>query len=135
VGYKIEIAGRSVVWMPDDEFLQGHTGPPTLARSHSLVAPFEKIIAFLSGVDLLIHEAQYMPDEYLKKIGWGHSSISNVCLLMKLAGLRRWIVTHHDPMHDDVFLEKKLNLTRQILEEIGHPMRVSHGYDGMTEYV
>jgi len=42
----------------------------------------------------------------------------------------RWIVTHHDPMHDDSFLETKLNLTRQILEEIGHPAQVLHGYDG-----
>ena len=54
---------------------------------------------------------------------------------MKLAGVRRWIVTHHDPTHDDAFLEAKLNLTRQILEEIGHPMQVSHAYDGLTEYL
>jgi hypothetical protein len=53
---------------------------------------------------------------------------------MKFAGVRRWIVTHHDPMHDDAFLETKLNLTRQILKEIGHPMEVAHGYDGKTEY-
>ena len=136
VGYKIEIDGRTLVWMPDDEFLQGHTGPPhALTRDDSLVAPFDKIIAFLSGVDVVIHEAQYTADEYPKKIGWGHSSVPNACLLMKLAGIRRWLITHHDPMHDDAFLEKKLNLTRQILEEIGHPVQVSHAYDGMAEYL
>ncbi|MFN0130667.1 MAG: response regulator [Verrucomicrobiales bacterium] len=134
VGYKIETAGRTLAWMPDNEFLQGYTGPPhALTSQDSIVAPFEKIIAFLSGVDVLIHEAQYTPDEYPNKVGWGHSSVPNACLLMKFAGIRRWIVTHHDPNHDDVFLEKKLSLTRQILEEIGHPMPVSHGYDGMVE--
>ena len=134
VGYKIEAAGRTLVWMPDNEFLQGYTGRPhALTCQDPVIAPFEKIVAFLSGVDVLIHEAQYTPEEYLKKIGWGHSSVANACLLMKLAGIRRWIVTHHDPNHDDAFLEKKLNLTRQILEEIGHPIPVSHGYDGMTE--
>ncbi len=134
VGYKIEAAGHTLVWMPDNEFLQGYTGPPhALTCQDLIVAPFEKIIAFLSGVEVLIHEAQYTPEEYPKKIGWGHSSVPNACLLMKLAGIRRWIVTHHDPNHDDAFLEKKLNLTRQILEEIGHPMPVSHGYDGMSE--
>ncbi len=136
VGYKIEAVGRTLVWMPDNEFLQGYTGAPhALTCQDSIVAPFEKTIAFLSGVDVLIHEAQYTPDEYLKKIGWGHCSVPNACLLMKLAGVRRWIVTHHDPNHDDVFLEKKLNLTSQILAEIGHSMPVSHGYDGMAEYL
>ena len=134
VGYKIEVPGHKIAWVPDNEFLQGYTGSPTLARDHPVVAAYEKMIVFLSDADLLIHEAQYTPDEYPAKIGWGHSSVSNAALLMKFAGVHRWIVTHHDPMHDDIFLETKLNLTRQVLEEIGHPMHVSHGYDGMTEY-
>jgi hypothetical protein len=137
VGYKIEVAGRTLVWMPDDEFLQGYTGAPhEITRDDDTVRPFEKVIEFVSGADVLIHEAQYTSNEYPKKIGWGHSSVPNACVLVKLAGIRRWIVTHHDPMHDDAFLETKLNLTRQILEEMGHsPVHVSNGYDGMTEYL
>lgn len=136
VGYKITAAGRSIVWMPDNEFLQGYTGPPTaLGMDHPQVAPCEKVIRFLSDADVVIHEAQYTPDEYPKKIGWGHSSLGNASLLMKFAGVRRWIITHHDPMHDDAFLEKKLNLTRQILEDLGHRIQVTHAYDGMTEFL
>lgn len=136
VGYKIKATGRTVVWMPDNEFLLGYTGPPyELTREHPQVVPFEKVISFLSDADVVIHEAQYTPDEYPKKIRWGHSSLGNACLLMKFAGVRRWIVTHHDPMHDDAFLEKKLSLTRQILEDLGHKMQVTHGYDGMTEFL
>ena len=134
VGYKIEVPQRKIAWVPDNEFLQGYVGSPTLRRDHPLVSSFEKMIRFLSDVDLVIHEAQYLSEEYTAKIGWGHSSVPNASLLMKLAGVRRWVVTHHDPMHDDDFLEAKLNLTRQILEEIGHVIQVSHGYDGMTEY-
>ena len=135
VGYKVEVAGRKIAWVPDNEFLLGYMGPPTLARDHPLVRNYARMILFLSDVDLLIHEAQYLPEEYTRKVGWGHSSVSNACLLMKLAAVRRWIVTHHDPMHDDGFLETKLNLTRQILESMGYSMQVSHGYDGMTEYL
>lgn len=135
VGYKIEVGNHKLAWVPDNEFLQGYVGPPVLTTGHPLMATYLRMIAFLSDVDVLIHEAQYMPEEYPSKIGWGHSSVSNACLLMKLAGVRRWIVTHHDPMHDDAFLETKLNLTRQILEEIGQPTQVMHGYDGMTEFL
>ena len=135
VGYKVEVGRRKIAWLPDNEFLQGYTGPPTLVHEHPLVLTYARMIAFLSDVDLLIHEAQYLPEEYARKIGWGHSSVANACLLMKLAAVRRWVVTHHDPMHDDGFLETKLNLTRQILESMGHTMQVSHGYDGLTEYL
>ena len=135
VGYKIAVPRRQIAWVPDNEFLQGYVGPPCLQRDHPLVSSYEKMIAFLSDVDLVIHEAQYLPGEYSTKISWGHSSMANASLLMKLANVRRWVITHHDPGHDDVFLETKLNLTRQVLAEIGHPILVSHGYDGMTEYI
>ena len=135
VGYKIEIGGKKIAWVPDNEFLLGYTGDPaSLTREHHLVRPFSKMIEFLSDADTVIHEAQYMNDEYPQKIRWGHSSVGNAACLMKLAGVRRWVVTHHDPMHDDTFLEAKLNLTRQILSHLDCPTQVCHGYDGMTEY-
>jgi len=134
VGYKIDVAGYRIAWIPDNEFLQGYTGPPdALTRDHPLVVPYRKMIEFLSDCDVVIHEAQYTNDEYPDKIAWGHSSVSNVCLLIKFAGVRRWIVTHHDPMHDDAFLETKLNITRQLLQRLRHECQVVHGYDGLTE--
>ena len=74
-------------------------------------------------------------EEYREKIGWGHSSLSNACLLMRLTGIRRWIVNHHDPMHDDVFLQKKLNLARQIFLDMDYRIDVENGFDGMARYV
>jgi DNA-binding response OmpR family regulator len=135
VGYKVEVAGRRIAWVPDNEFLQGYAAAPdAITRDHPLVAPYGKMIDFLSDADIVIHEAQYTPEEYPGKMRWGHSSVANAAVLMKLAGVQRWIITHHDPSHDDSFLETKLNVTRRILERIGHPIQVSHGYDGMTEY-
>ena len=134
VGYKIEIGGRKIVWLPDNEFLQGYVGAPEdVTRDNPFVAPYRKIIEFLSDADVVVHEAQYTNEEYLAKIGWGHCCVSNACLLMKFANVKRWIITHHDPNHDDNFLEKKLSLTRQILKRIGHEMKVEHGRDGMEE--
>ena len=136
VGYKIDLDGFRIAWVPDNEFLQGYLGAPeSITRDDPLVAPYRKVIEFLSGVDLLIHEAQYTNDEYPDKVKWGHSSISNACLLVKFAGVRRWIVTHHDPSHDDTFLEMQLNVTRQLLSRIGHACEVTYGYDGLTEYL
>ncbi|HSW31311.1 MAG TPA: response regulator [Longimicrobiales bacterium] len=136
VGYKIDVAGTVLSWFPDDEFLFGYLGAPEdLTLDDPRLAPYHRAVDFLSGVDILVHEAQYTASEYPAKVGWGHSSVSNAALLAKLAGVKRWIVTHHDPMHDDRFLEQKLNLTRQQLARLGHAIPVCHAYDGMVEFL
>lgn len=135
VGFKIEHDGWKVVFIPDNEFLQGYTGSPVpLARGDEIVVPHEPLLSFVEGADLLIHEAQYLPGEYAKKIGWGHSNLASACALTKLAGVKKWIAVHHDPDHDDAALHAKYNLTRQILGEIGHRIPFQHGYDGLIEY-
>jgi phosphoribosyl 1,2-cyclic phosphodiesterase/CheY-like chemotaxis protein len=136
IAYKAVINGTTVVWMPDNEFAQGYIGPPQeLTLDHPYVVPHLPIVDFLRGADVVIGESQYMNDEYPKKIGWGHTMLSNGCALMKLAGVKRWLVTHHDPVHTDDFLERKIALTRQIFHELCHPIRVDLAYDGMVGYL
>jgi CheY-like chemotaxis protein len=135
VGFRIEVAGQRIGYITDNEFLKGYLGSPVgLTADSEIVEPYVRIIQFVAGVDVLILEAQYTPEEYPKKIGWGHSSLPNACLLAKLAGARRLVITHHDPMHDDDFLQTKLNLTRQVLKELDYPIEVSNGFDGYTGY-
>jgi CheY-like chemotaxis protein len=134
VGYQVEIKGRRLAWVPDNEFLKGYLGPPdALSLAEERVAVHAGLIEFLSGVDLLVHEAQYTNEEYPKKIGWGHTSLSNACLLAKLCAVKKWLVTHHDPAHDDAFLGRKLTLTRQLLAGLGSDCLAEHAYDGMSE--
>lgn len=136
VGFKIELNGKRIVYTSDNEFLKGYLGQPDeITRASKIVAPYSKVIDFISGADLLISEAQYSNAEYAKKIGWGHSSLTNACLFAKLGKAKKWIVTHHDPMHTDDFLQSKLILTRQIMESLSHPIEVSHAYDGLFEYL
>ena len=133
VAYKINSAGKTLTWVPDNEFLKGYVGDPAKAHADSdLVAPYSGFVDFVSGVDVFVHEAQYPNDEYRTKVGWGHASLSNACVLAKLADAKRWIITHHDPAHDDDFLQEKLNLTRQILQDLDHPIDFCHGWDGMA---
>jgi CheY-like chemotaxis protein len=134
VGFRIEAAGRKIAYITDNEFLKGYLGPPHDIRRDSPAAePFRKIIDFATGADLLIAECQYPNNEYPKKIGWGHSSVSNAAVFARETNVKRWIVTHHDPMHDDDALQRKLGLTRQILQSMNCDIEVTHAFDGMTE--
>jgi CheY-like chemotaxis protein len=135
VAYKFTRDGRSLAYVSDNEFLFGYQGAPhDVHLGDEILTPYQPLIDFLTGSDLLIAEAQYTNEEYRGKVGWGHSSLSNACSLAALTRSREWIVTHHDPLHDDDFLDDKLNLTKQVLQSLGRLIPVFNGYDGMHQY-
>ncbi len=135
VGFKFELGKKKIVYITDNEFLKGYLGKPNVGEiSQEMLSRYDSLIQFIKDADVLISESQYTNDEYPNKIGWGHTMLSNGCLLCKLGNVKRWIVTHHDPMHTDDFLSHKLQLTHQILDSIEYSIPVSHAFDGMTEF-
>ena len=66
----------------------------------------QDLIQFYNSIDLLIHEAQYFPEEYTHKKGWGHSNLTDVLQLAEKTHAHKLLVTHHDPMHTDTDLMK-----------------------------
>jgi phosphoribosyl 1,2-cyclic phosphodiesterase len=135
LGFKFMLNGKTIVYITDNEFLKGYCGAPDI----DLVPPelleiYSDLIRFISNADLLISESQYTDSEYVKKIGWGHTSLSNGCLLCKLGNVKQWIVTHHEPMHTDELLDNKLFFTEKTLESIGYMIPVSNATDGLIEY-
>ncbi|WP_298501625.1 MBL fold metallo-hydrolase [uncultured Maribacter sp.] len=94
-GYRLEVNGKVLVYCTDIE--HGDTLD-------------QKVIDFAKGADVLIHEAQYTPEELPMYRGWGHSSWGQAIEVAKLAGVKKLYMTHHDPEHNDAFIleeEKK----------------------------
>jgi phosphoribosyl 1,2-cyclic phosphodiesterase len=65
----------------------------------------ESIVELAKDADLLIHDGQYTADEYKKYKGWGHSTWQDAVAVAKRAKVKKLIITHHDPDHDDDFLD------------------------------
>ncbi len=63
-------------------------------------------VGFLRGVDVLVHDAQYSEAEYATRLGWGHSSIEYATDVALAAGVRRLVLFHHDPTHDDATMDR-----------------------------
>ena len=57
------------------------------------------------GADLLIHDAQYTPDEFALKATWGHCTVDYAVRVAAEAGVRRLALFHHDPSHDDATID------------------------------
>lgn len=62
------------------------------------------LVKLAEGADLLVHEAQYTAEELQNRKGWGHSSYDQAMQVAEMAGVKRLVMTHHDPDHDDEFL-------------------------------
>ena len=73
----------------------------------------QRLVEFARGADLLVHDAQYTAEELEKRRGWGHSSFDQAMQVAEMAGVKRLALTHHDPEHDDEFLQRIENLCRE----------------------
>lgn len=65
----------------------------------------ESIVSFAKDADLLVHDGQYTNQEYKKYRGWGHSTWEQAVEVAQKAGAKRLVITHHDPDHNDDFLD------------------------------
>lgn len=59
------------------------------------------VIEAISGVDVLIHDAQYLADELPEYAGWGHSSFEQAVEAAEKSGVSKLILTSHDPRRTD----------------------------------
>ncbi|MBS1575612.1 MAG: MBL fold metallo-hydrolase [Bacteroidetes bacterium] len=64
----------------------------------------ERIVEFAKNADMLIHDGQYTDEEYKKLRGWGHSTWKQAVEVAQKANVKKLVITHHDPDHDDNFL-------------------------------
>jgi ribonuclease BN (tRNA processing enzyme) len=65
------------------------------------------------GADVLVCDAQYTPSEFEQRRGWGHGTWLDSVKMAQRAGVGKLVLTHHDPDHDDDFLDGVLACARQ----------------------
>ena len=65
-----------------------------------------------AGADLLICDAQYTPEEYESRRGWGHTTWREAVRFAQDSGSERVALFHHDPSHDDATLDDVLRKAR-----------------------
>ena len=85
-GYRLDYAGASIVYATDTEHF-------------ACVDP--NLVRLAAGADVLIYDAQYTPEEYPGKVGWGHSTWEAAAALAATAGVRQLVLYRHDPRRSD----------------------------------
>ncbi|NND33654.1 MAG: MBL fold metallo-hydrolase [Saprospiraceae bacterium] len=97
IGFRIQNGEKSMAYIPDHEPMIG---------SLDIYADANWLSGYdlCNNCDLLIHDAQYSTEKYLKRVGWGHSSIKHAAELAKACGAKHLVLFHHDPSHTDEML-------------------------------
>lgn len=108
LGYRIDCNGKSFFFSGDHE---PHAN--IYAPGDDAYAGFQTMIdhqrneidRVLAGVDVLVMDSSFTPDEYKTKIGWGHGTFDNAMQLAHRVGAKTLFCTHHEPTRSDDALE------------------------------
>jgi phosphoribosyl 1,2-cyclic phosphodiesterase len=102
IGYRVSWRGMTVAFITDTEHFADHLD--------------ENVLALAQGADVLIIDATYTDEEYhdrhLSKVGWGHSTWQEAVKVANAAQVRQLILFHHDPSHNDHFLNEIAQLAQ-----------------------
>jgi diguanylate cyclase (GGDEF)-like protein len=125
IAYRMTNGGASLAYVTDHE-------PFWRAEEGVLQHPGDqRHIAFMRGADLVIHDAQYTEEEYGQRVGWGHSTVEYATDVAMAAGAKRLALFHHDPSHDDPFMELFETGARARVAAAGGSLDVFAAREGM----
>ena len=104
--YRVEYHGKTLVYATDVEERPGG---------------YADVIEFARGADLLIHDAQYLHGEYHSKTqsrkGWGHSTVEMAAAVATKAQVKKLVLFHHEPQHDDRAMRRIERLGKKLFAE------------------
>ena len=104
LGYRIEAEGRTMAYLSDHQApLDRRTIP-------------DAVMELCEGVDLLVHDGQYTDDEFSAKADWGHSTAAFAVHVAAEANVKRLVLSHHDPSHNDRDIDRILSQARRLPE-------------------
>lgn len=137
LGYRIEADGVSVLYLCDHEPYW-----ESLWRTDGEPGKLESILhdgdrrhaAFMQNADVVIHDCQYTPEEYPSKKNWGHSTWSYVTQIAAAANVKRLFLTHHDPSHNDDFLDQMQSHAQEMAASLRSPIQISCAREGFEEF-
>ncbi|MFA6920907.1 MAG: MBL fold metallo-hydrolase [Gallionella sp.] len=109
LGYRVDCNGKSIFFTGDHEphFNIYDVGDEGYDEYQALIEEQRlSIVEAIRGVDVIVADASYTPDEYLTKKGWGHGTFDSCIRLAQDAGAKILYCTHHEPTRSDDDLEK-----------------------------
>ncbi|MGC8594208.1 MAG: MBL fold metallo-hydrolase [Candidatus Kryptoniota bacterium] len=138
LGYRITSAGKSIVYISDNEpfyadklkFYTNYEKEVLDLFLNYNGDPNQRIVEFVSGADILIHDSTYTPEQYADHVGWGHSDYLFAVNLAGRGHVRRLFLYHYDPSNDDDEVDSSLKKACQYARQNGYDVEVGAAIEG-----
>jgi phosphoribosyl 1,2-cyclic phosphodiesterase len=118
VGYRLFSPDGLVCFFPDTEpWPEGRDG---------------EMVEFIRDADVLILDSQYTREEYRRHTGWGHGCVEDSVNLSLRSGVKKLILFHHDPDHDDKMVDRMVREARAQVRRQGGKLKVEAAREGLT---
>jgi phosphoribosyl 1,2-cyclic phosphodiesterase len=66
----------------------------------------QNVLALIKDADIFIYDSTYTEAEYPDHVDWGHSTWEEGVRLAEAAKVKTFVIFHHDPGHDDAFMDR-----------------------------
>jgi phosphoribosyl 1,2-cyclic phosphodiesterase len=141
-GYRIRAHGKTILYISDNECLyldksirqkySEFSEEEQRLLSEMQKEEYDAELAVIQGADILIHDAQYTPDDYRKKRGWGHSCYIDAVNVAIDAGVKQLYLYHHDPNYTDDVIARIYEHCKQIIEQRNAALQCFVAREGMV---
>jgi phosphoribosyl 1,2-cyclic phosphodiesterase len=137
LGYRVFTSKGSISYLPDHEPYESLT---LHSADSSGISPEEMkqralreraaLMEFLRDSDVLIIDSQYTDEEYRSHVGWGHGSIGTAISQARDAHVRKLVLFHHDPRHDDEMIDRMVESARALSADSGNRLSIEAAREG-----
>jgi phosphoribosyl 1,2-cyclic phosphodiesterase len=120
-GYRVEMGGAVVAYISD------HQQP----MDGTMDIP-DRVLELCDGADVLIHDAQYTPEEFEQKKHWGHCTVEYAVKVAAESGAKMLCLFHHDPSHGDDAVDGMLDRALHARNGAGLPGEIVAASEGLA---
>jgi len=139
LGYRLEAAGRCLVYISDNEPFDREVARSLKNVEKQIVEKFsvskgnpnQRVFDFARGADVLIHDATYTPEEYVNHVGWGHSHYLYTLEVAENAKVKKLVLFHHDQAHTDDKVDEILQKCRKEIRTRNYAFECLAAAEGM----
>jgi phosphoribosyl 1,2-cyclic phosphodiesterase len=140
IGYRLEYNGKTLVYISDNEPYDREVAaslsnfePAVKAKFESKKGdPNQRVFDFCEGADVLLHDATYTPEEYIDRVGWGHSHYLFTLRVAAEANVKRLYLFHHEPNHSDDKVDDILKKCKKEVKTRGYRFECEAAAENMV---
>jgi phosphoribosyl 1,2-cyclic phosphodiesterase len=138
LGYRINFNRKSLVYISDNEPYTRETaqffanGEPDVLKLFEDYKgePNNRVIDFIKGADVLIHDSTYTPEQYSEHIGWGHSHYLYTLRVAAEAGVKKVCLFHYDPILDDDTVDEVVKKSKKEMKKMKYTFELCAAKEG-----